>query len=275
MPPTCGDGVKDAADACEPPASGTFCIKNAQGQCVFNRCGDGDVCNKTATDASTGLPHPCNTAGNGNEQCDDGNTLPPSSDPSSPQYTDTCWDDCTKAFCGDGVTSPNEQCDPAADVSQMGCSNMDEAQDAAQQQVAPQLECCYDGEVVDGSKVGVKPGLIDAEHALVALNKCKVPNAVGNLACDARLQKKMSRIANRVRAAELYTEQDDLSRATKIMRSVTTQIDKLMSSRRMAKVTGAGGACNSARMIIANELSDIRDMAYGVSGHLNDNIGGQ
>jgi hypothetical protein len=155
----------------------------------------------------------------------------------------------------------------------MGCSNMDEAQDAAQQQVPAQLECCYDGEVVSAGKQ-IAPGLIDAEHALVALNKCKVPNAVGNLACDARLQKKMARIANRVRAAELYTEQDDLSRASKIMYSVTSQVDRLMSSRRMAKAIGAGGACNSARSIIANELSDIRDMTYGVAGHLNDNIGG-
>ena len=53
MPPSCGDGVSDTADQCEPPASGTFCIKNAAGLCVLNVCGDDDVCNKTATDAAT------------------------------------------------------------------------------------------------------------------------------------------------------------------------------------------------------------------------------
>jgi len=50
MPATCGDGVSDVGEACEPPASGTFCIRNTFGQCVLNTCGDGDVCNKDATD---------------------------------------------------------------------------------------------------------------------------------------------------------------------------------------------------------------------------------
>ena len=109
---------------------------------------------------------------------------------------------------------------------------------------------------------------------MVALNKCKIPNAVGNLACDKWLQKKMMRIQNSVLAAETYTEQDDLSRATRIMRKVRAQVDSILSSRRLAKVTSPGGACASERMIVANELSDIRDMAQGVSGHLNDNIGG-
>ena len=45
MPPSCGDGVSDTGEACEPPASGTFCIKNAMGMCVLNTCGDDDVSN--------------------------------------------------------------------------------------------------------------------------------------------------------------------------------------------------------------------------------------
>jgi hypothetical protein len=155
----------------------------------------------------------------------------------------------------------------------MGCSNMDEAQDAAQQQVPPQLECCYDGEVVSAGKQ-VAPGLIDAKHALVALNKCKVPNAVGHLACDKCLQKRLQRLENRVRAAELYTEQGDLSRATNIMRTARRQLDSLLSSRGLARTISARGACSNVRAIIANELSDIRDMVQGIAGHLNHNIGG-
>ena len=113
------------------------------------------------------------------------------------------------------------------------------------------------------------PGLISANQGFVSLNVCQVPNAIGSLACDAWLQKKMMRIQSRVEAAELYTQQDDLSRAQRLMRNVTKQVNSLMSSRRLAKKTATGGSCNSARIAIGNELAGIRDLAAGISGHLN------
>jgi hypothetical protein len=149
----------------------------------------------------------------------------------------------------------------------MGCSNMSEALLGAVQQVAPQLECCYDGEVVNFDKKG--PGLISADQALVSLNKCKMPKAIGNLACDPWQQKKMIRLLSRVQAAQLYTEQDDLSRATRLMLSVVKQVNNIMSSRRLAKKIATGGSCNSVGVVIGTELSSIRNLAAGISGHLN------
>ena len=186
MPPSCGDGVSDSGEACEPPASGTFCIKNAMGMCVLNTCGDDDVCNKTATD-SFGVSHPCTsgptcvvdpttamvmcTPGGGNEQCDDSNTVNP-----SPTNTDTCFNICQATGCGDGVTETGEQCDPPAGASKMGCSNMLLIGEGT-------ADCCIDGEVVGPSKQ-LAAGLISVHAGFSGLD-CRMTNLVGAAACDA------------------------------------------------------------------------------------------
>jgi hypothetical protein len=292
MPPLCGDGVSDTGEQCEPPASGTFCIKNAMGMCVLNVCGDGDVCNKTATDACLtvnasgdcvpGL-HPCGTgptalpntcpsallcsgcAGTGlgcdgaehNEQCDDGNTVDPSS-----TNTDTCGPCCGASTCGDGVTNPalGEQCDACDN----GCSNGRE--DLNKPELPP--ECCLDGNVVDADKVGLFPGLISVERGFAALLSCRMPNLVGLAACNRTLQRAMTRVQSKITSAEVYLELDDITKSRRIMR--TAERSLYTQTRRISRLAAPGKACSGVGAQLANETANAAFLTGGIVAHMTE-----
>jgi cysteine-rich repeat protein len=77
--PSCGDGVIDTGETCDPPVVGV-CEPN----CTSPNCGDGVV--------------------DPGEECDDG---PANSDVAP----NACRTDCTDPSCGDGVTDAGETCD--------------------------------------------------------------------------------------------------------------------------------------------------------------------
>jgi fibro-slime domain-containing protein len=108
-PETCDDGNTVSGDGCsstcqiepqDPDGNGWSCPP-AGGPCTRTVCGDGIV--------------------EGNEQCDDGNSLPFDGcykcrkEPACPNGT------CL-SVCGDGIISPGEECDDGNNVSGDGCS---------------------------------------------------------------------------------------------------------------------------------------------------------
>ena len=287
MPPFCGDGVSDTGEACEPPAGGTFCIKNAVGQCVLNTCGDGDVCNKDATDVcltQAGSPahcvpgvHHCTTgpviniatgqctaSSGGPEQCDDANTVNPMS-----SNTDTCTSlatvdvaACCASNCGDGVTNPSlgEQCDAADN----GCSNGRE--DLSLPELPP--ECCFDGNVVDADLAGLFPGLISVERGFTALLGCRMPNLVGLSACKKTLQIAMSRVQARITAAQIHLELDDITKSRRMMR--TAERGLYLQTRRIARLAAPGKACAAVGLQIAKETANAAFLTGGIVAHLTE-----
>jgi hypothetical protein len=268
MPPSCGDGVSDAGEQCEPPASGTFCIKNAMGMCVLNTCGDDDVCNKTATDIF-GVQHPCTTGpGGGNEQCDDSNTIDPTS-----TNTDTCFSPgtavqipingvltnaaCGAATCGDGVTEAGEQCDSPG----MGCSNMLLATEGTP-------DCCIDGEVVGPAKQ-IAAGLISVDAGLNGLD-CRMANLIGAAACDKWLQKGFMQVQKKITAAEVQLENDNITKAQRLLGASVRKLNTL--TNRLARVTAPGKACASSKTSLSEQKANAVALASGVQTHLTEEV---
>ena len=105
----CGDGVKQASEACEPaaPQSDPNCSDSCQ---IIAYCGDSIVGNTTNNDGFV-------------ESCD-----PPGSTPATPSGNENLCrgpdtnDQCT--YCGDGVvnTASGEECDDGNDVETDGCN---------------------------------------------------------------------------------------------------------------------------------------------------------
>jgi hypothetical protein len=278
MPPLCGDGVSDTGEQCEPPASGTFCIKNAMGMCVLNTCGDGDVCNKTATDACLTVvsghcvPGPractsgpivsvstgqCTGASGAAEQCDDANTVDPSG-----TNLDTCSTICCASTCGDGVTNPTlgEQCD----AMDNGCSNGRE--DLSLPSLPPQ--CCFDGNVVDADLVGLFPGLISVERGFAALLGCRMPNLVGMATCRKTLQRAFSRVQAKITAAQIYLEFDNITKSRRLMR--TAERGLYLQTRRIARLAAPGKACAAVGLQLAKETANAAFLTGGIVAHLTE-----
>ena len=90
---TCGNGVLEAREACEPVVPGQS-NQNCDADCTTVRCGDGFI-NRAA-----------------GEQCDDGNSLD----------GDFCSATCQLLNCGDGVKNSFEQCDDGNRDAGDGCS---------------------------------------------------------------------------------------------------------------------------------------------------------
>ena len=279
MPPTCGDGVSDQGEQCEPPASGTFCIKNALGMCVLNVCGDGDVCNKAATD-SFGVVQNCTggpvvdpitgapiAASGGNEQCDDANTVNPAAtnlDVCTTAGTVLPQGQCAASRCGDNVTNPGlgEQCDSTG----MGCSNMQE--DLSQPEMV--ADCCIDGDVVSGDKVNALPGLLSVEQGYASLLGCRLPNLIAASTCDRLLNKRFTKVRDKVLASEVSFENNDITKARRQMRQAA-RILRHCTYSHIARAVRPGKPCAPNGAAIANQTANASDLAEDVVSELIQN----
>jgi cysteine-rich repeat protein len=93
-PPFCGNGIKDAGEACDTSGSSATCDYD----CTAPACGD-DVANKHTLPIA--------------EECDDGNL----------QDRDNCNSRCQVPWCGNGrVDGPREACDDGNLENGDGCS---------------------------------------------------------------------------------------------------------------------------------------------------------
>lgn len=256
MPPGCGDGVVDTGEQCDTgPANGP--TKPCTSVCTFATCGDGQVCSDPA----------CTSGPNGGpEQCDDGNATDPTA-----TNGDVCGGTlvgspdiapCAAAKCGDGVTNPGEQCDSMS----MGCSNMWEDLGPPEQA----FDCCLDGNIVDGSKAGSAPGLLSVEQGFTALVGCRLPNLIAKTACDpAGLQRLVSSVQARVQAAEVYFENNDITRARRILFTASTRLNRL--TRRVVQATKTGAPCMANRQAITNQTADAANLTIGTAAQLTEN----
>jgi hypothetical protein len=252
MPPGCGDGVVDTGEQCDTGAANGP-TKPCTSVCTPATCGDGQVCSDPA----------CTSGPNGGpEQCDDGNATNPSS-----TNADTCWHQCPgplcclSAFCGDGVTSPGEQCDSTL----MGCSNMWEDLGPPEQA----FDCCLDGNIVDGSKAGSAPGLLSVEQGFTALLDCRLPSLIGKTACDPPLQRLVSSVQALVQAAEVYFENNDITRARRMLFTAAKRLSRL--TRRVVRATRVGAPCAASRRPITNQTADAANLAIGTAAQLTEN----
>jgi len=286
MPPSCGDGVSDANEQCDnganngdtkPCISSLACTglgephsactaANTTARCVLAECGDGKAC----TDAScvpqtgpfcnpiTGICYGTAVAGTSQvpEQCDDGNTVDPST-----ANLDACRTICAVPTCGDGVTNIGEQCDSAG----MGCSNMQE--DLSQPEMAP--DCCIDGDVVSGDKVGQLAGLLSVEQGFNALLGCRLPNLVAAGTCDRCVSNRIQRVVNKVHAAQVYFENNDVSKARRVMRQAARQLDRLASL--IFRMSKPGKPCSASLTLLSNQNANAADLADDIVAELVQN----
>ncbi len=106
----CGDGELDAGEECDPPASGGG-DADCRDDCTVTVCGDGVT--------------------EGTEQCD-----PPGG---------ICRDDCTLEVCGDDIVDPGEDCDPPeSEGGEPGCTDqctMDAGPECGDSNIDPDEEC--------------------------------------------------------------------------------------------------------------------------------------
>jgi MYXO-CTERM domain-containing protein len=93
---TCGDGVVDAGETCDPPTS-----------CPSD-CDDSDAC---TTDELTGSAANCNVDCSNTpiSECSDGDGC------CAPGCDETVDSDCSTDTCGNGILDPGETCDPPSD----------------------------------------------------------------------------------------------------------------------------------------------------------------
>jgi hypothetical protein len=254
MPPGCGDGVVDAGEQCDAGAANGP-TKPCTSVCTFAACGDGQVCSDPA----------CTSGPNGGpEQCDDGNAVDPTA-----TNGDVCGGSlvgnpdivpCAAATCGDGVTNPGEQCDSMS----MGCSNMREDLGPLEQA----FDCCFDGNIVDGDKAGLAPGLLSVEQGLTAVTGCRLLNLIGSAACDQVLQNALLKVLSAVQAGEVYFENDDITRARRLLRTAEKRLNRL--NRRVARATRLGGPCAANRQAITNQKANAAYLVAGVIAHLTE-----
>lgn len=150
----CGNGYVEAGEECDDGNS--IDTDGCRSDCRIPRCGDGvtdthrgercdDGANNGATATSCSLycvlPAVCgNGVLEGNEQCDDGNSI----------NTDGCTSDCRFAGCGNGQLDPGESCDPTAPVTtSLACRN-DCTVPACGDRLIDAGEQCDDGNLASG-----------------------------------------------------------------------------------------------------------------------------
>ena len=149
LQPTCGNGLVDGDDDCEPQSSND---PNCDPNCRFPACGNGHVgldengmpeeCddgNEENTDACTNA---CRNASCGDgyefegvEECDDGNRVD----------TDTCTNDCTTPYCGDGVVQATEECDDGNESDEDACRDDCTRNVCGDGVINPAIEACDEG----------------------------------------------------------------------------------------------------------------------------------
>nr|AQS33392.1 hypothetical protein [uncultured archaeon] len=106
LEPVCGDNVIEGEEECDDGVNnGIACTPEYESQCTYCSTTCEDI---TLRDGFCGD----NTIDSPFEQCDDGNT----------NNNDSCRNDCTLPFCGDGVKDDNEQCDDGNNQDGDGCN---------------------------------------------------------------------------------------------------------------------------------------------------------
>jgi cysteine-rich repeat protein len=125
MLPTCGDGILDPGETCDPPGlpqppNGNDC----QPSCTY--CGDGitqapEQCDDGNSDGGDGCRNDCTIPVCGDGILDPGETCEPPGSPAGP-HGYPCRMDCT--VCGDAVTQPGGSCDDGNTVDADACSNL-------------------------------------------------------------------------------------------------------------------------------------------------------
>ena len=147
-PPSCGDGVLDADEACDD--HNTTSCDGCSSTCTIEGCGNGMVecaeqCDDGGTASCDGCSDACKieTCGNGvldcGEQCDDQNT----------DACDGCSPTCQTEGCGNDVVECGEECEPpnvggcAVDCNTFIPPGCGDGTQAGQEE-------CDDGNVLDG-----------------------------------------------------------------------------------------------------------------------------
>lgn len=155
--PACGNGVREAGEACDDGASNSDTAPGAcRTTCEAAACGDGVVDPGEACDGGAFCTATCTLepgCGNGEveagEACDDG-------DGNSDVLADACRTSCAAATCGDGVVDTGESCDD-------GAGNDDEAPGACRTDctaahcgdgVIDPGESCDDGDANSDTEAG-------------------------------------------------------------------------------------------------------------------------
>ena len=151
---SCGDGVLDENEECEPTMSEDGeCDPN----CTRPRCGNGfrgldingneEQCDDGNSDNTDNCTTICELSRCGDgylqdgEACDDGNMV----------NTDGCRNTCVQPSCGDGVVDPGEQCDDGDRDDSNACNNSCESAACGDGVVqAEQGEQCDDSNNIDG-----------------------------------------------------------------------------------------------------------------------------
>jgi len=130
-------------------------------------------------------------------------------------------------------------------------------------------DCCLDGDVVSAGKLGSAPGLLSVEQGFDALLGCRLPHLQVAAACHRCLKTRMVRIRNQVHRASVFFENNDISRARRLMRTAAKQLDRL--SNHVARVTVPGQSCAGLASLLANQTANASDLAIDVVAELNQN----
>ena len=84
------------------------------------------------------------------------------------------------------------------------------------------------------------------------------------------LQKALQRQQNKVLAAEVYFENDDTTKAQRILAGVSKKLNSL--SRRISRVTQIGKSCSGQQITLTEQVANAKALSSGVATHLTEEV---